>query len=227
MLELGELPSARTLLEQGVAVYTPQQSPGKDDPRVVCLRYASLTLWQLGYPDQGLQRSQEAVVLARGLSNPFRLASTLAPAAGLHLLRREGLLAQTLAEETITLSTAQGFPYWMAYGMGLRGSALAEQGQIEEGIAQLQQGMSAFQAMGAESRIHFLAALASAYANVGRVEEGLDLLAEALAYVDKTDGRLREAELYWLKGELLLTQESTEHGARSKNPKIQILNPKS
>ncbi len=85
---------------------------------------------------------------------------------------------------------------------------------MEKGIAQLSQGMSALQAMGAEAgRAYYLADLAAAYAKVGRVEEGLDLLVEALARVDKTDERVREAELYWLKGELLLTQESKSQKA--------------
>jgi predicted ATPase len=214
LLLLGELTSARTLLERGIALYAPQQPPGNDDPRVVCLRYASFTLWHLGYPDQGLQRSQEAVVLARGLSNPFRLASTLAHAAWFHLLRQEGPFAQELAEEVITLSTDQGFPFWAAFGTRLRGSALAEQGQTEEGIAQMQQGLADIQAMGTEvGRAVYLADLATAYAKVERVEEGLTLLAEALAHTHKTGGRDWEAELYRLKGELLLAQESESQKA--------------
>jgi predicted ATPase len=214
LLLLGELTAARTLLERGIALYAPQQPPGNDDPRVVCLRYASFTLWHLGYPDQGLQRSQEAVALARGLSNPFRLASTLAHAAWFHLLRREGPFAQELAEEVITLSTDQGFPFWAAFGTRLRGSALAKQGQTEEGIAQMQQGLADIQAMGTEAgRAVYLADLATAYAKVGRVEEGLTLLAEALAHTHKTGGRDWEAELYRLKGELLLAQESKSQKA--------------
>lgn len=43
---------------------------------------------------------------------------------------------------------------------------------------------------------------------MGKVEEGLITLAEALALVDKTGERFYEAELYRLKGELLLIQES-------------------
>ena len=46
--------------------------------------------------------------------------------------------------------------------------------------------------------------LAEAYGKVGQTEEGLTALAEALAHVDKTGERRWEAELYRLKGELLL-----------------------
>jgi predicted ATPase len=46
--------------------------------------------------------------------------------------------------------------------------------------------------------------LAEAYGKVGQVEEGLTVLAEALAQVEKTGERVYEAELYRLKGELTL-----------------------
>src|SRR5262249_40136270 len=52
----------------------------------------------------------------------------------------------------------------------------------------------------------FLALLAEAYQIQGRVEEGLTILAEALALVDKNDERWWEAELHRLKGELLQQQ---------------------
>jgi predicted ATPase len=48
--------------------------------------------------------------------------------------------------------------------------------------------------------------LAEAYGKAGQAEEGLRLLAEALAHVDSTEERFYEAEVYWLKGELLLRQ---------------------
>ena len=103
-------------------------------------------------------------------------------AAWFHLLRREEQLARERAEAVIALSTEQGFPYWLAYGTRVRGWALAEQGQVEEGIAQMLQGLAAFRAMGIETkRITNLLRLAEAYGKVGQVEEGLSLLAEALA----------------------------------------------
>src|SRR6185369_3592203 len=105
-------------------------------------------LWYLGYPDQGLKRSHEAVALAAGLSHPFSLVFALGFAAFFHLFRREGQLAQERAEAVMTLSTEQGFPFYLAWGTILRGSALAEQGRVEEGMAQMQQGQAAFRAMG-------------------------------------------------------------------------------
>jgi predicted ATPase len=162
------------------------------------LFYASRTLWYLGYPEQALKRNHEALALARGLFHPFTLAYALVGAAVFHLLRREEQLARERAEEVITLSTEHGFPNRLAVGTLLRGWALAEQGQVEEGIAQMRQ-----------SQVSFLVpyVLPEAYGKVGQVEEGLSVLAKALAVIDKTGWRVTEAELYRVKGELLLTQE--------------------
>ncbi len=60
------------------------------------------------------------------------------------------------------------------------------------------------------------ALLVEVHGKVGQPEEGLRMLAEALAAVEKTGERWCESELYRLKGELLLAQGSTEQGAKSR-----------
>ncbi len=219
---LGEFASARPHVEQAIALYDPQKHPRPTsitaDPRVQCLSYAAWTLWHFGYPDQALKRSQEAVALAEGLSYPFSLAYALGCAALFYLLRREGQVARERAEVVMTLSTEQGFPFWLAVGTMVRGGALAEQGQVEEGIAQMQQGLAAYRAMGAEVGLTSnLAGLAEAYGKMGQVEEGLAVLAEALAIVRNNGEHYYEAELYRLKGELTL-QKFQVSGSRFQVP---------
>jgi predicted ATPase len=129
----------------------------------------------------------------------------LALAVIVHQLRREGQAAQERADALIALCTEQGIPFFLAWGTSWRGWALAAQGQEEEGIAQMRQGLAASRATGAENwRSLFLALLAEASGKEGQIEEGHTLLAEALAVVHKTEERFYEAELYRLKGELLL-----------------------
>jgi len=162
----------------------------------------------LGYPGQALERIHETLTLAQELSHPFSLGFALYFAAQLRQFRREAHVSRERAEAAIALSTEQGFPTWLANGTVLRGWALAEQGQGEEGIAQLRQGLAAHQATGEEIvRSHFLALLAEAYEKVGQAEEGLTVLNEALGFVDKTGERFYEAELYRLKGTLTLQSE--------------------
>ena len=153
------------------------------------------------------QRIHEALTLAQELAHPFSLAFALYFAAWLHQFRREGQAAQERAEAAMALSTRAGVSaYWVAWGTILRGWALAVQGQGAEGMAQMRQGLAAWRATGAElRRPYFLALLAEAYGKAGQAEEGLHVLAEALAAVAADSGeRFCEAELYRLKGELLL-----------------------
>jgi predicted ATPase len=86
----------------------------------------------------------------------------------------------------------------------LRGWALAEQGQGAEGVAQIRQGLTAWQAMGeALYQPRFRALLAEIYGSVGQTEAGLSVLAEVLAEVYTNGLCYCEAELYRLKGMLL------------------------
>ncbi len=207
---LGEVASAREHAERGIALYDIQQHRSHaflygQDPGVFCLSWAVLALWALGYPDQALQRSHEALSLAWELSHPFSLALALYRAATLHQLRREVQLTRERVEAVMALSAEQGFPLWLTWGTVLRGWALAVQGQGEEGIAQMRQGLAASQAIGAELfRPYYLALLAEVYGKEGQAEDGLAALAEALDIVRRTGNRWYEAELYRLKGELTL-----------------------
>ena len=96
----------------------------------------------------------------------------------------------------------------------MRGWALVERGVIEEGIEQLQQAQAAWWAMGKElAQTHILVRLAEAYRQGGQVEEGLQAVTEALHAVHETAERYQEAEIYRLKGELLLQRDARNNGA--------------
>lgn len=170
--------------------------------------FTASILWQLGYPEQALKHIHAACTLAQELSHPFSLALVLNWTAIFHQFRREEQLTQERAEAAVTLSTEHGFPFCVAWGTILRGWALTEAGQGEEGIAQIRQGLDAYRTTGAEVwRPHYLALLSEGYRKVGQPEKGLNVLAEALALVNKTGERYYEAELYRIMGELLLAQE--------------------
>jgi predicted ATPase len=217
LLSLGAVASAQTHFAQGIALYDPQQHRAAAflygaDAGVVCHSYAAWTLWSLGYAEQGRTQMDEAVTWAQQVAHPFSLSFALVSAAMLHQYRREECGTQDRAEAAISLATVQGFPPWMAHGFILRGWALAHQGQAKEGIEQLQQGVIAYSATGAELfRPYWLALLAEAQGAIGEPETGLTVLTEALTVVDKTGARWYEAELHRLKGALLLQQSSDNH----------------
>src|SRR5438093_11714131 len=99
LLQQGEMPLAREYVEQGIALYDPQQHRSLTfvygmDNGLTCWIYAALVLWFLGYPDQALQRSHEAITLAQELSHPYSLSFALMLTADLHQSRQEWRLTQ-------------------------------------------------------------------------------------------------------------------------------------
>jgi predicted ATPase len=194
----------------------------------VCSAYRGL--WHLGYPDQALQKSAASRTLAQELSRPFILAGHRVYAAMWHQFRQESPLTQEWAEAGITLAREHGFPQFLGQGTILQGWALAEQGQSDEGIRQIRQGLATCQAVGAGIwQSYHLVLLAETYGKSGQAEEGLATLAEALTVIDKSGERFYEAELYRLKGELMLAQS----GVRSPvsevtySPESRVHSPKS
>ncbi len=114
------------------------------------------------------------------------------------------------AEAAVALSTEQGFPLWAALGTILRGWALAMQGQGEEGMAQVRQGIAAWRATGAALLVpYFCTLLADVSAHLGHTEDGLQALAEAHTLVEQHEERWWEAEICRLRGVLLLRQPGT------------------
>jgi predicted ATPase len=229
---LGELAPARAHLEQAIARYDAQQHRalalmlGGEDPGVACRDFVAWALWGLGYPEQACKRMQEALTLAQALSSPFAQALALGGATLLHQFRREEHATQERAEALITFASERGVAYWLAWGMFLRGWALARQGQGEEGIAQMGQGLAAMRATAAaDLNPYWLALLAEAYGDVGQTDAGLSMLAEALALGDHTGERVLAAELHRLKGELILQSgnRSLESGVWTPDAGARIL----
>jgi predicted ATPase len=209
-LRLGALTAARRHLEEGSARYTPDQRRAPvfrigNDLGVGCRIYTAMTLWLLGYPEQALARLHEALALAHALSHPYSLAFTLGEAAVVLQCRRDVPAADEQAEAAIALSTEQGFPQWGAMGTIVRGWALALQGQGEEGLAQVRQGIASYRATGAALFVpYFCTLLADVSAHLGHPADGLQALAEAQTLVEQHDERYWEAEVCRLRGVVLL-----------------------
>jgi predicted ATPase len=213
---MGELVAARAHFEQIVALYDPEQHHALtfqygEDPGSASLSAGTLDLWLLGYVDQARQWNDRALVLAREAAHAHSLAFTLDASYWLHRFCQERAVVQEQAEEAIAIATKQGLGLYLAWGTIFQGWALAQQGQGDAGITLLRQGWAAAQAAGAQTTgTHHLALLAEAYQAAGELAAGLAALDEALALVEQTEERFWEAEIYRLKGELLLKTEGVE-----------------
>src|SRR5262249_11392127 len=104
-----------------------------------------------------------------------------------------------------------GLSFWFAGGQVMRGWAVAEQEEGASGITQLRQGLNAFVATGSETyRTYFVCLLAEAAEKQDKIEEGLGVLAEAMALMHRTGESFHAAELHRFRGEFLLRQGAAE-----------------
>jgi len=210
---VGENRRALNQLEQGLALRAPKNHAflHGQDFRVCCLSRLSTVLWSMGYPAQASTKSREAIALAREVSHPFSLAYALVFDCLLDQLCGRVQETKEKTEAAMVLSTEHGFPTWAAGASLLHGWALTRLGAIQEGIEEMLRGLRAWQTIGAENaRTLFLELLAEVHLRAAQTEEGLALLAEMAAAVQKTGERFREAELHRLKGELLMRSDPSK-----------------
>jgi predicted ATPase len=199
-------------LDEAIAYFRSEPYPAGryrlgNHPGVVCLTTSALTLWMLGHPDRGRQRADEAIAVATGLEHPLSLAYGLFHAGYLHLWRREADLVRDRAERLLHLVDEHDFPIWRALGTCLLGAANTAVGQVEEGLAKVRQGVDLYQGLRTPPVFWpMLRALeAGAYAQAGRVEDGLIMVDEALEISGRGSGTTVLPEFQLLKGDLLLS----------------------
>ena len=220
-MHLGEFALSIEHYEKALSLYDPERH--RDDsfryaqnPGVAMRCFAAWARWFLGEPNQALDRIQEALTLARELSEPHGLAPAFFFAAILHQLRGDERLAYDNAQAAIDVASEHGLVLYQAMATITRGWALTEQRRQEEGIQQMRQGLAGHQATGTEVLLpHFLALLAEALGKSGQAEEGLRISEEALVVADRNGEGYYRAELFRIKGELLITQATSRGVSRA------------
>lgn len=220
LFRLGMLDAARKHMEAVLAVPHPEHSAydfltgyGRD-PAVHATSTLGWILWYLGFADQALARSEEALTLARARPDAYNLALCLVFAAEQHRWRQDARLTKEYAEAAIAISGEQGFPIYLSWGTVLQGWAVAELGNHQEGIALMRQGVAAYEATGGELGMpNLLALMADACGKAGQPAAALDVLARAQAMVEETGERLDEAAVYRQRGDMLLQLAAEGAGA--------------
>ncbi len=175
--------------------------------------YRALSLWMLGYQDQAVHQIEQLLHLAHQLEHPFIRATAYGLAASFFNLHRD--ISSILAQIEIGLKIAQQhhFDYWIGSLLIERGWALVLTAQKSAGMADIEQGLASWRATGRElmnrsepARHAYMAMLIEVDGLLGHADKALATLADVLAEV-KHGAHFFEAELYRLRGELLLLEE--------------------
>jgi predicted ATPase len=208
---LGELEQAREHLERVLVMYDHERHSSHvftygDNPASSSRSALAQVLWLLGHVDRSLRCSEENLETLRSLvKHPYSVAFGLDLAAFLRQYLGDALATRALVDEALELSEAQGLALIGAMASILRGWVLTRKGEFEEGTAQMRRGFAAQLATGAELVTpYWLCLIAEACYQTGATREGLALLDEAEAAVERTNERYWEAEVHRLRGRLLM-----------------------
>jgi predicted ATPase len=203
----GEFRSANEVLEKGAILFSrdPRQVDGwpGGQPGEQCRCYAAFSSWMLGYPQRALEHAAQALSISQAGGNRFSLANTEVFVAMAHVLQRDAEAAREHAETGITMAAELRTPVFGKMCRALRGSALAMQGEIDDGLAEMRRGIDEYRALGMQAWIVLILAL-HAEASVKRndLSEGRRSLVEAASSAKGTGQLFWDAEIHRLEGEL-------------------------
>lgn len=208
----GKFEESHSHLKKVISSYDPVEhhsafvSLRGSDAGVSAMAYEVCNLWCLGYPDQAIRMSQEALDLAHSQNHLFTLADVLCMGGCLfNKLRRDLQLLEANSEELRRLAVNKGFYSYSITGMCFLGEVKLLQGSLQEGISQIREALEIRERLKPKWNITgFSSALAQGQAMSGQPAEGLATLDRVFSLVDESDERFFEAELYRLYGEFQL-----------------------
>ena len=173
-----------------------------------CFCYAAFVSWQLGYINKAQELIRQALTRSRALRLPYMEAFASNCAALLAALCGQGESLHQQATAAIIIAETHEFSGMVKMAKIYLGWMHAQNGHREEAIQQMEQSMKAYQIGGGDAfRAAHLALYADACGGMGNTEAGLAAVDNALVLTQRTGGRYYEAELYRIKGELLLNAE--------------------
>ena len=208
-------------LDRGLALFDPAQRPlfaelTVDDVQVVMHYYSSWALLYLGHLDQARQRCDTALAEARRLGQAYTLAHVLIASVLIKLLLHAFDEAQQPLDEVLALSEEHGISYFRVVGGIFRGRCLVGLGRKQEAIEMLKHCLTMYRGSGSVLYLPtFLTFLAEAYLAAQQPEKGLQLVSEAAEIVEATQTRCDEANMYRVRGELLMMTGDASAAERS------------
>jgi len=210
---MGDLVESRRHLERSIALYDPVKHATHVFLYGAILNRAHLArvLLYLGHPDEAHTLVAESVAASEKMRHPVGLCNALSVAVTLEAFHgnTERILEMTTA--MIFHADEHGLPYYAGLATIMRGWALAMEGQVDEGIAEMTAGLAAHRSVETEQqRAYYLVLMAEALCEADRFDESERALDEAAATIEKTDERLCEAELYRIRGEVLAKRWQSE-----------------
>jgi DNA-binding winged helix-turn-helix (wHTH) protein/tetratricopeptide (TPR) repeat protein len=203
---------------EGAAIGFPALTYGVD--AVVAVRMqAGLGRWFLGFPDQARLHVRTGLAYAEQCGQPFDRASALTQSALLELLCGNAEDGASLAAQDAAVCKDNDVAFFLPLSRFLCGAALVQQGRVRRGLSEMLEGLAEQRAVsGAFFCDIILAFIAAAYGRAGKWDEGLRRADEGIELIQTSLECVYAAELWRIKGELLL--KAPLHGPKSRSQRV-------
>jgi predicted ATPase len=215
LIAIGDYSRALSYLQHAATSYAPEKHQGTDfrfgvDLAVTVLVAWAWALWHGGSADQADRAASQGLQRARQSNHPLTLVYALTHIGLMAVSGRRATEVEELMSEIIAVSEEQGFRLFLAWALMLEGWTMAQRRQGKDAVDRIRNGLDMSRATGSRAQEPiFLGLLAEALALANATEEGLAVLAEALAIAQSSGAKGNDAELYRLRGELLGRLPST------------------
>ena len=204
---VGDFTSARGHLARSIELYDPRQHAAHAFLYGAILNRMHLArvLAYSGSMDDAQTMAAAGLRAAEKMRHPIGLANALSVAVTVEAFQRRLDAIAEMTERILFHADEHGLPYYAGIGAIMRGWVRAMRGEVDQGVADMRAGLAVHDSQETrQQRAYFLAVMAEALCEHGRIEEGLAALDEALDCVNRTGERYYEAEIYRLQAELLM-----------------------
>jgi predicted ATPase len=176
---MGDFVPAKAHFEEHLALYNSAQHRSlafqfAQDPRVSCLANYALLKWITGDPDASLAMSRQAVAYAREFDHANTRAYAECFALQVLQFRRDVSEIEARAVPLIASLEERRFSMWAAWASTICAWAVAQRGDVEGAIAQMDDKLSGLRASGQGLWLpYFLTLQAESLALAGQKEAAL------------------------------------------------------
>jgi predicted ATPase len=159
----------------------------------------------LGYPKAAFADADRALSDARNIGQAATLMYALFHASLPHILCGNHAAANAEADELIVLGNEKGALFLKALGMLNKGSVTVQTGNASGAIQMITSGITALRSTGAAIFMPlWLPYLATAYADLGQLDDAGRCIGEATTAMETTKETLFEADVHRMAGEIAL-----------------------
>ena len=208
LLLTGDVAESRVHFDQALALHDPAKHRSLttrfgQDIGVSILMFRSKALWLLGYPGSALADADRGLKDAREIGHAPTLMIALADIT--HILCGNYAIANTNLQDLVALADEKGVVWWQALGMSLQGYLSAVTGEASNSVRTISTAVTVWRSTGSTVFIPLsLLFLATAYAELGKLDDAGRCIGEAMTVVEKTKERWFEADIHHMAGKVAL-----------------------